>query len=288
MSLFDVLSWSTLDKRTLFVKIRSCTGDWSTEKPEIQELRKRLLELQSYRCAYCQYRLISDMVGYRELDHILPKDGNANHSDAKKISELEKDRYSTHGYPQWRFEPKNIVLICKPCNSSKGTYDSLTNRTGGKLLKRYPPITRFSCYHPHYHSYAAHIDIDENFIYSHLTDEGRVLLKICGLMTIQNLEKKFAPAACIVTLPGRNLHAVVNSLIDNLEEKNFGLGHAINALRTNRKLNQAEAAALIEQGKNCVTEGDRITFKQACESLESRMILLKRARQQKVLKKALK
>ncbi|WP_334598656.1 HNH endonuclease [Pseudomonas alvandae] len=288
MSLFDMLEWSSGDRRNLFVKVRSCTGKWDTEKPEIEELRDRLLVLQKYRCAYCQFPIIADMVGYRELDHILPKDGNSNHTEAKKISDLEADRYSTRGYPQFRFEPKNLALICKPCNSSKSTYDSLINRASARPLSRYPSANRFSCFHPHFHHYAAHIEIDENFFYSHLTEEGRVLLKICGLMKVENLEKKFGPAALKISIPGRDLYAVVRSLTVQLEERNFGLGHAVNALTTNRKLSISEAQSLIAQSLNCATEQDTLLLKQTCQALGARKIASGRNRAKKLVAKALK
>lgn len=288
MSFFEFLNWSPEDRRSLFTSVRKCTGAWSTEKPEIIRLRTRLLELQGYRCAYCQIPIISDTVGARELDHILPKDGNANHLDEKKISELEEDRYCTYGYPQWQFEPRNIALICKPCNSSKSTYDSLNKRAAGKTLKRYPSEVRFNCYHPHYHCYTTHIEIDENFIYSYLTEKGRVLLKICGLTKVEVLEKKFAPAACMITLPGRELYAVVASLVDNIERKCFGLSHAINALKANRKLTETEASDLIERGKNCVSEEDIKELKKACGNLEIRMVSSRKISDEAAIRKALK
>lgn len=288
MSLFEKITWTANDKRTLHSKVRKCKGDWGTDKPEIVELRDRLLVLQCYRCAYCQYPITADMVGYRELDHILPKEGNAKHSDLKKDSENEKDRYATHGYPDFKFEPINIVLICKPCNSSKGTYDSLINRAVVRKQKTYPLANQFSCFHPHYHKYGAHIQINENFIYSYSTDEGRVLLKICGLMKVQNLEKKFAPAARKITLPGKDLYKVITNLAIQLEDRNFGLSHAVNALMANRKLTDVEAKDLIAKSLACITAQDVMELKNLCQILEARMIPVKKMSAHAVLNKALK
>jgi 5-methylcytosine-specific restriction endonuclease McrA len=288
MSFFDKLEWSNKDKRSLFAEVLKCTGDWSTEKPAIKKLRARLLILQKYRCAYCQYPIPSDLVGYRELDHILPKEGNSNQPVAKKKSEQEDDRYATDGYPQFKFQPKNLAIICKPCNSSKGTYDSLTNRGHGRSLVRYPPANRFICFHPHYHNYAAHIQIDENFIYSHSTDEGRVLLQICGLMKVEILEKKFAPAALKITLPGRDLFSITKSLTMQLQERNLGLSHVVNALIINRKLTSSEAHQLMTQSLRCNTERDTLLLKQACQRLEARMKAPRQTRGKKVIAKALK
>ena len=288
MSFFDILLWSNEDKRTLFAKVRKCSGDWSTKKQEIIEFRKRLLVLQKYRCAYCQFPIVSDMVGYRELEHILPKEGNVKHSAAKKISDLEIDRYATNGYPQFKFQPKNLVLTCKPCNSSKGTYDSLTNRGNGRTPVRYPPADRFTCFHPHYHHYGVHIQIDDNFLYSYLTDEGRVLLKICGLMKVENLEKKFAPAALKVTIPGRALYVVVKSLTLQIEERNFGLSHAINALVINRKITVSVAKDLIAQARRCVTIRDDAHLKRACEAVEALAQAPSHNRAKRIIAKALK
>lgn len=288
MSLFENLAWSTEDVRKLFVEVRKCTGKWSTENKPVIDLRDRLLVLQRYRCAYCQYPITANLVGYRELDHILPKEGNSNHTDSKKNSDLEDDRYVTHGYPQFKYEPKNLALICKPCNSSKGTYDSLLSRATGKAPIRYPRESRFMCFHPHYHNYSAHIAIDENFFYKHLTERGRVLLKICGLMKVENIEKKFAPAARKVTIPGRDLYSVVRSLTMQLEERNFGLGHAIDALITNRKLSNIDARKIISQCSKCVTQQDLDLLKRACEALENPATGLNRSTLPNPLKKAFK
>lgn len=288
MNFFEKLEWSNTDKRGLFAEVLKCTGDWSTKKPAIKKLRARLLILQNYRCAYCQYPIPSDMVGYRELEHILPKEGSSNQPTAKKKSELEDDRYATDGYPQFKFQPKNLVIICKPCNSSKGTYDTLTKRGRGRSLVRYPPANRFICFHPHYHNYAAHIQIDENFLYSYSTDEGRVLLKICGLMKVETLEKKFAPTALKITLPGRDLLSVIKSLAIQLQERNIGLSHAANALIINRKLTSPEAHELINQSLNCDSERDILLLKQACQRLEARMKAPRQTRAKKVIAKALK
>lgn len=62
---------------------------------------------QSRRCAYCGVRFVGD---YHHRDHVAPKAANL--------------------YPEWIFQPRNIVLACATCNSHyKKQYDPITAKS---------------------------------------------------------------------------------------------------------------------------------------------------------------
>lgn len=64
------------------------------------EIKKSLLELSSYKCAYCECKLAEESK-YMEVEHFHDKDS----------------------YPSMVIEWENLLPSCKRCNASKGTHD---------------------------------------------------------------------------------------------------------------------------------------------------------------------
>jgi 5-methylcytosine-specific restriction endonuclease McrA len=101
---------------------------WSSSSNDAAKtlLKEELFVNQKFKCAYCR-RIIKNEAGHVEIDHILPKGqfGDA----AKRQSNLANERHCTHGYPQFSYHPRNLILTCKRRNNKKGTYDSRSNES---------------------------------------------------------------------------------------------------------------------------------------------------------------
>lgn len=167
---------------------------WSAEYDGIHDLRSRLLTLQNFRCAYCQTPIFADQNGLRELDHILPKDASPHVKALTGYSSAFKHRYHTYGYEKFRFEPLNIVIACKQCNSIKTTFDPLFIRSFA--LTEYPKVeTDFLWVHPYFHKYSAHVEISKNWTYRGKSYEGMTLIRICKLDKSEVLARRKMAAA---------------------------------------------------------------------------------------------
>lgn len=122
------------------------------------EIKSHYLSAQDYRCAYCKQRVVVEHNAAWDTEHIIPKDK----------------------YPDFLFVPENLCISCKDCNRIKSNKNVLKN----KSRKTYPdkPGDYILC-HPHFHEYSKHIRIvREAVLYLPITDEGRALIEICGLL----------------------------------------------------------------------------------------------------------
>ena len=106
-------------------------GGWNANAPCVtsfkEELKKKLLENQNGRCAYCGLPLESRNP---EIDHIAPKGG--------------KQRPY---YPECTFLPINLVYACHHCNSSgcKGQTNTVKSKNGTTDYKQWT----FNLVHPY-------------------------------------------------------------------------------------------------------------------------------------------
>lgn len=153
---------------------------WSSNEEAVVKLRKRLLEIQSFRCAYCQVAITADQAGLRELDHILPKEASAICDPIKSKHNAYKHRTHTQGYPQFRYEWRNLVVCCKQCNTNKGSFDPLLIRPLDSV--EYPSLpSHFLWVHPHLHAYSDHIRVTDEWLYEGRTYEGKAVIRVCKL-----------------------------------------------------------------------------------------------------------
>jgi 5-methylcytosine-specific restriction endonuclease McrA len=185
MPLFDKVVFSDSDK-TLLANVSALAGQkWSSANEAIQKYRLRLLKLQRWRCVYCQSPIQNES-GHRELDHILPKDKSPWDNDIKRVSNLYDDRRHTLGYENFTYEPKNLIVACKICNTNKGTFDSRRNRS--RKTHKYPPHSRLIWLRPFDESYATHIKFDPStWTYTRNSDEGDFVIWTCKLDDPSNL-----------------------------------------------------------------------------------------------------
>lgn len=165
--------------------------DWTANaaKAAKDALVEYLIELQGSRCAYCR-RLIKNEIGLRELDHILPK-GASGKSAERALSNAQKDRRSTTGYPAFKFEPSNLILTCKRCNHRKGSYDCRKDRKVAAPVAYPAAGTDFEWLHPAYHEFDEHITLLNEFVYQEVPgSNGAAVIDACKLAGIEALEAR--------------------------------------------------------------------------------------------------
>ena len=245
MSFFKKLNWQVSDA-ALLRQVKKLTGkDWSTDHDYVKRLRNRLLDLQNWRCVYCQAPISSDENGFRELEHILPKKASPNYSLPNATSNEAKHRRNTGGYSSFTYEPKNLAISCKQCNTNKGTYDPLRNRS--RAPKYYPRPSAFEWFHPYWDEYARHIKINtRDWTYSKVTDEGDKVITVCKLDKADTLARKFSIRAQVRTRHAKpaGLGAALYSVATSVIAKEFGKKQAVDSLVDNFLLSEAEARQL--------------------------------------------
>jgi len=270
MSFFVKLQWEVQDRK-IFRAIRLCTGEWSTTHQAVMNLRDRLLELQNSRCVYCQSIIEVNENGYRELEHVLPKKESKGCTIAKGTSNDFKKRRSTLGYPEFTYEPRNLAISCKQCNTKKGTYDPLRDRSAKRPLVKYPGVKEIEWFHPHYQKYSEHILLDENFLFAEVTPEGGRVIEVCGLADPKVLEKKFLYRARARTKQMRSLTDAVEYLMLSVRALTFSSTHAIQAISDHFKIDFADAQVIFQLFQNAQTAADREKAMNACLVIERRL-----------------
>lgn len=123
-------------------------------------IKKELLIIQEGCCAYCG--LDFETRGESHRDHIAPKD----------------DKF----YPQFVFEPQNIILSCPVCNGL--TVKSNTN-TISSCKENYEECD-FFIVHPYFDDYDKHIqylgnEVRKGIIIKALTDKGKYTIDLFKL-----------------------------------------------------------------------------------------------------------
>ncbi|MFK8399137.1 HNH endonuclease [Pseudomonas sp. BGr12] len=244
MLLFESLAFADTDQQ-LLDSVRAHRGKaWSSNR-DIKKLRVRLLTLQNYRCAYCQSHIELDELGHRELDHILPKSPTKECTEQKGRSNSFNDRRHTFGYSQFTFEPYNLIIACKPCNSSKGSFDPLLDRTPTAPLADYPHPDGLLWFYPYKHSYSDHIERSEHWLYSEITPQGEAVIKACGLDKAEVLASRFANRAMIRAKHAGDLRTAVTSLASDVRIGKYSFDHASAALVDTLKTSIDHAVAML-------------------------------------------
>lgn len=179
------------DIQELFQTAKDAGWSWKNKKakPAKDALRKALFVAQGNRCVYCRRR-IKDMLGHAELDHILPKENFGN--EHRWTSNDRTDRKNTGGYGTFTFEPFNLVLTCKPCNTSKGTYDCRSDRSVAPTPAYVVDNEHYyEWVHPFVHSYGEHIVLLQNLIYQAANGslKGDAVITVCALETVGAAER---------------------------------------------------------------------------------------------------
>lgn len=131
--------------------------DW--KKSCLKEFKQRVRDYyriaQNRRCAYCR-TIIKTSQASPEVEHIIHKDDK----------------------PNWMYEPLNLCVSCKMCNTKKGTKKVLND---GDVVALPVDSKSYILIHPHIDRYSEHINILDDIFYEGLTDKGRETIRICEL-----------------------------------------------------------------------------------------------------------
>lgn len=265
------LHWAKEDEE-LLDKVRELQGsekEWSTKHQVIIDLRARLLELQKSRCAYCQGPIESTANGFVELDHILPKKQNGKEPERIKSDDFE-NRLVTFGYAQFMYEPLNLVVTCRACNSSKNSFDPLRIRTNS--INSYPDendaLSIIQWYHPHFHIYEKHIKRTRHWTFEKESEEGDYTIRACKLDIPEQLNKRFQARADASLTHSPTIRVAINALATSILQERYGLYQGIAALVERCKLTEPIAKNLIETWISHVKTGTPRSLSKANEALQ--------------------
>jgi len=155
----------TYDKRTYQL--------WNdTENRDVNNfrlaIRNHYLADQKLICFYCRQYIFSTNGLHWQVEHILPK----------------------ALYPQFLFEPKNLIVICPDCNREKSDQNPHVNGSKACSQKSYPNTSRrYKIIHPLFDKYSDHIERvpanhcdypDHYFLKAH-TPKGKATVRMCYL-----------------------------------------------------------------------------------------------------------
>lgn len=160
-----------------------------------KDIRDHLIKEFNKTCCYCQSK-IRGGTAKPEIEHVVHK---------KK-------------YKQFTYHPKNLVLVCRNCNTLKNTAETLIPdiRDPNCSFNDYPSDpSAFLIIHPYFDSYDKHIEIEGSLFYQpkNRSKKGLQTIEICNLYRLQlaedrakdlleeiNLyERVFSKAVCFAT-----------------------------------------------------------------------------------------
>lgn len=226
--MFETILSSELDE-SLLAAVRQHKGKVWSSNFDVTKYRSELLKLQSYRCAYCQILIDADEVGFREIDHIFPKAGTLHCAEYRGRSNAFEDRIHTFGYPQYTYEPLNLIVVCKFCNSYKKSFDPLVDRSI-LLTEEYPSHESILWFYPYSHRYSQHIERTGNWTYKQLSPQGEAVIRICRLDQASALESRFTARAYIKVRQAGSFRAAIMGLAVQIMNEAFSEDHATQAL----------------------------------------------------------
>lgn len=101
-------------------------------------IRQHYLKEQAYCCAYCRIEKKESHGMTWDVEHILPK----------------------AIFPEYLFEPENLAVACKECNTPKDDVNILANKS--KVPEKFPVRSKdYIIVHPHFDVYDHHFEIIE-------------------------------------------------------------------------------------------------------------------------------
>lgn len=254
---------------TLLTAVRKHKGKAWSSNTDIVSFRTHLLELQNFRCAYCQGLIDLDEVGHRELDHIFPKSATENCTEVKGQSNEFEDRQHTFGYPQFTHEPLNIIVACKICNSYKKNFDPLLNRTVPLAGDDYPAANSILWFYPYVHHYSQHIERSANWTYTQLSAQGDVVIKVCKLDQASVLASRFSARALIRAKQSENLRSAAMVMAADINDGLISRNHAIDALVLALEVDPKVADEIVQLWLDYVTGGSVVAIEKFEELLMS-------------------
>ncbi|WP_333997305.1 HNH endonuclease [Burkholderia cepacia] len=244
-----------------------CITEWDSSRAEVIAYREKLLVAQNWKCAYCRRPIYRDELGFRELDHVLPKSQSPSKAEDfdlnKARSNNRKDRRHTLGFADFMYIPENLVIACKRCNSHKGSYDGLADRTLRPI--DYPSSSDdFEWINPHFDVPDGFLEILPGFIYTATNDseKGKAVIHACGLDKSEGLSARALDHIVVSqeTLTKSLLAAILSpenftnrDIAIKLDEKYGGIGvdileECVAIIRAATSNTETLATALLEVG----------------------------------------
>jgi len=141
---------------------------------------------QNFICAYCRLDLHPNEVS-PEIEHIVPK---SHKSD-------------------WMYDPFNLCISCKMCNTKKSTKNVLRDRTVEDLPH---DSDSYLLIHPHIDKYSDYIEIVGDCLYKAIGDENSKGAQTISICELNRLEVALARAMQYFNHHGTGEH-YVNSLL---------------------------------------------------------------------------
>lgn len=121
-----------------------------------RRFRRDMFPKQNYRCAYCRLDLHPNEVT-PEIEHIVPKNLK----------------------PDWMYEPFNLCLSCKLCNTKKGHVKKTLVDEAVDVLPR--DSASYKMIHPHLDRYSENIEFVGDVLYRGISDKGKYTISLCEL-----------------------------------------------------------------------------------------------------------
>ncbi|EGR2045013.1 hypothetical protein P3674_03675 [Vibrio parahaemolyticus] len=170
-------------------------NDWYDDR--FSKLKKKIkshyIQEQKNRCCYCLQEFRSDRHDEWDLEHIVPRSAK----------------------PTFMFEPINLCVSCKLCNSKKDDYVPLVNK---KVVKVPVKSDRYKMFHVHMDDYKNHITCTfPGDFYKALDDKGVETITNCGLLRFYRFADRDVPDPQINDLARGVITSVNNTVRDVLE-----------------------------------------------------------------------
>lgn len=162
-------------------------------------IRNHYLSDQKLTCFYCRQYIFSTHGFHWQVEHILPKSL----------------------FPQFLFEPKNLIVICPDCNKEKDNQNPHVDGNRACSQQSYPSTSgRFKIIHPLYDQYTEHInrisanhcDYPDHYFLKALTAKGKATVKMC------DLNRFYQEFAGYQDMKGKQVSALDNFIEKDLNE----------------------------------------------------------------------
>lgn len=102
------------------ISLNKCDEKFRKNDYKKEDVRETLLEMQYRKCCYCEVKLTN--LGYKEIDHYIPKTADDFKDASGKTKWYEANRWT------------NLLYACKNCNSAKHGDHPFDKETGERKL----------------------------------------------------------------------------------------------------------------------------------------------------------
>ncbi|MCG4257700.1 HNH endonuclease [Acetobacter senegalensis] len=133
------------------------SNSWGEKEIEAlkSDIKQHYIREQNYRCCYCQQPLYAHHGRVWDIEHVI----------------------SRAVRPDFMFTPQNLAVACVECNGAKGAVP-----VSNAKRKSFPDRGGlYKIVHPHFHNWEDHIELEGEWTYHALTEEGKFTIYHCDL-----------------------------------------------------------------------------------------------------------